>query len=84
MVQHGGHWQKVLPLIVLPLFFVLGRPASGDNSVEYEYRQAASSFERLLQDYQKKKVRGVFIPSCTRFPLSCMTGRRRWIITAGW
>jgi N-acetylmuramoyl-L-alanine amidase len=67
MVQYGGHWQKVLPLIVLPLFFVLGRPASGDNSVEYEYRQAASSIERLLQDYQKKKVRHEWLLRLQKF-----------------
>lgn len=67
MVQPGGHWQRVLAFLVLALFFALGRPASGANGVEYEYRQAASSFKRLLHDSQKQKDRHEWLSCLEKF-----------------
>jgi len=57
MVQQGGNWQRFMPLLVLPLFVALAHPASGARSLEYEYRQAVSSFEKLKQDPEKQKDR---------------------------
>lgn len=67
MVQHGGNWQSLLPLLVLPLFFALAHPASGARGLEYEYRQASSSFNRLLQDSQKQKDRHEWLACINKF-----------------
>jgi len=67
MVQHGGNWQRLLPLLVLPLFFALAYPASGARGLEYEYRQASSCFNRLLQDSQKQKDRHEWIACIHKF-----------------
>jgi N-acetylmuramoyl-L-alanine amidase len=67
MVQHGGNWQRLLPLLVLPLFFALAHPASGARGLEYEYRQASSCFNRLLQDSQKQKDRHEWIACIHKF-----------------
>ena len=67
MVQHGGHWQSLLAFLVLPLFFALAHPASGARGLEYEYRQASSSFNRLLEDSQKQKDRHEWLACIHKF-----------------
>lgn len=67
MVQHGGPWQSLLALLVLPLSFALAHPASGARGLEYEYRQASSSFNRLLQDSQKQKDRHEWLACIHKF-----------------
>ena len=67
MVQHGGNWQRLFPFLALPLFFALARPASGAHSLEYEYRQASSSFNSLLQDSQKQKDRHEWLACIDKF-----------------
>ena len=67
MVQHSGNWQRLFPFLALPLFFALARPASGARSLEYEYRQASSSFNRLLQDSQKQKDRHEWLACMDKF-----------------
>ena len=67
MVQHGGNWRRPFPLLVLLLFFALAPPAGGARSLEYEYRQASSSFNRLLQDSQKQKDRHAWLSCIDKF-----------------
>jgi N-acetylmuramoyl-L-alanine amidase len=67
MVQHGGNWQRLVPFLALPLFLALAQPASGARSLEYEYRQASSSFNRLLQDSQKQKDRHAWLACINKF-----------------
>jgi len=67
MVPLGGHWQRLLPWLFLPLFLVFACPANGARSLEYEYRQASSSFKRLLKDSQKQKDRHAWLACIDQF-----------------
>ncbi len=67
MVKNGGNWRRLFPLLVLTLFFALAQAASGARNLEYEYRQASSSFNRLLQDSQKQKHRHEWLSCIDKF-----------------
>jgi N-acetylmuramoyl-L-alanine amidase len=67
MVQHSGNGRRLFLLLVLPVFFALTRPASGARSLEYEYRQASSSFNRLFKNSQMQKDRHAWLSCIDKF-----------------